>query len=414
VLRCFLGNRIFLGLSLALLSYQASYCSNLFPPNFVSSTKLWNRPNELCSTILIQPTEPLISRGGSRRFPSRVGVVENLQMKYSQAKIDLIEGAGESNIYRLRFPNGPTLAAKVPNAINEHAHHAYRNEYDRFFNLTSVERERFIPIVEFDPGGPFLIMRHVQGTDLGSYLSNYGPDADPLFILETLREIALSIKVLHDKGIVHGDLKPSNVMVDQRGKRLLVGDLSFATETDEVLSYVPPGTVAGTKQYLPKKERHGYDRMRVHRDLYALKIATQALVLGEEPFLIPRHHLTRESAPIGDIRVLRASPYSILDGVSPVLSAISIIEASSIDEYLWLIDRAIDAFVLNDLDKFFLEAFAQVLGKRSAREVAELIWMAYELRLRLRKFFFWPQKLGLFPAFYREVMVQYRKIKEGR
>jgi serine/threonine protein kinase len=388
---------------------HASYGSDLSgAPN--AETTLWESHRSVCSTIVIQAADLKISTGGTPHYPSRAGIVESLQNKYAEYTIELINGGGESNVYLLQFPNREPFVAKVPTSINDYAHHAYRNEYDRFHSLPVDKRARFVPVIDFDPSGPFLIMKHIQGTDLRSHLSDYGPDADPLFILDALKEVAEGLKVMHDEGIVHADFKPSNIIVDRTGKRLL-GDFSFTTEFDGELPYLSPGTIAGTRQYLPSEERHGYDKIRVQRDLYALKIMTQALVLGEEPFRIDRHHLTKENAPIGQIKVLSESPYSLLDGVSPVLSAISFIEASSIDEYLWLIERAIDAHLSRNFDKFFIEAFGPViLSKKTAKEVAQLIFVSAELRDRLRKWWFWPQRLGLSESFYREVMAHYRKI----
>jgi hypothetical protein len=403
----------FLSLAYSIVFLAFSSSSNAFYYPDLPPTEHWENRKGACSTVLLDAIEPTISKHGTRRYPSRAGIVESLQQKYIEAQMDLIKSGGESNIYRLLFPNGDKLAVKVPNANNEYAHHAYRNEYERFFDLSIGDRAGFIPMVEFDPSGPFLIMGHIEGTDLGTHLSEYGPDADPIFILEALKEIATGLKVLHDKEIVHGDVKPSNIIVEETGRRFLVGDLSFATEFDGTLSYAPPGTIAGTKEYLPEDERNGYDRFRVHRDLYALKITTQALVLGEEPFLIDKQYLRKEKGSIGNIKVLSVSPSSIVDGISPILSAISFIEASSIDEYIWLIDKGIEAILLGNPDKFFIEAFGPLLSKRTAKEVAELIWACVELRDRL-KFFFRPQKLGLSASFYKEVMVHYQEIKRRR
>ena len=103
---------------------------------------------------------------------------------------------------------------------------------------------------------------------------------------DQVKEIALDVvaglHALHSQGLIHGDIKPSNVFISQRkdGKdSYLIGDYgSMREEGTENLSYFSPGWGSTIEYASPELLAHGTAKAKQNSDVYALGIMMQEML----------------------------------------------------------------------------------------------------------------------------------------
>ena len=131
-----------------------------------------------------------------------------------------------------------------------------------------------------DASGPYIVMELVDGQDLGAILRENGPLA-PRQAARVAAEVAKALHAAHVRGIVHRDVKPSNVLVGRDG-RVKVADFGIAralTESQLTL----PGTTMGSVHYFSPEQARG-EAATVASDIYALGIVLFESLTGQRPF----------------------------------------------------------------------------------------------------------------------------------
>jgi serine/threonine protein kinase len=130
---------------------------------------------------------------------------------------------------------------------------------------------------------PFIVMEFVDGQPLTRYVRKSRPDVGGKFAL--LAEICDAVEYAHDRGVVHGDLKPANILVDDEGRPKLV-DFGIAKIENLWSSLVhdAEGRFIGTPDYASPEQLAGrFDRIGPRADVYALGLITHQLLTGRLP-----------------------------------------------------------------------------------------------------------------------------------
>jgi serine/threonine protein kinase len=135
-------------------------------------------------------------------------------------------------------------------------------------------------------GEPYLLMQYVPGRTLREVLESDGPQPEPR-VRAIGAELAQALAALHAHGLVHGDVKPENVRLDEEGRAVLL-DLGFArrarTDPRGPLSAISPE--AGSLAYLAPERVRG-DPGEAPADVFALGIVLYELATGIHPFAKP-------------------------------------------------------------------------------------------------------------------------------
>ncbi|MDI1436026.1 serine/threonine-protein kinase [Polyangium sorediatum] len=145
---------------------------------------------------------------------------------------------------------------------------------------------------KLDDGSQFLILEFVEGTALKDLI-----DEGPLALdraLSISRQLAMALGAVHEKSIVHRDVKPQNILVDNRGTVKLL-DFGLAKVRVELLSdqgrnakpspaLTGVGMVMGTFAYMAPEAARGMEGVDARSDLYALGVVMYEMLTGKRPF----------------------------------------------------------------------------------------------------------------------------------
>lgn len=216
------------------------------------------------------------------------------EIAYDDLLLEQLVGAGGiGKVFRaVRRSTGEVLAVK---ALAK-KHHRNAAAVAAFLNeaaiLAELRHPRIVPargLGQFPSGGLFLAMDFVRGEDLGQRLPR-GP-LSSAEALDVITQIAEALVAAHERGIVHCDLKPANILLSKDG-RVLVADFGFAQLIADRMSnarQIPVQAVAGGTPGFAAPEQWsqspGSAQLAATVDIYALGKLLLAMLNGVAPTL---------------------------------------------------------------------------------------------------------------------------------
>lgn len=200
----------------------------------------------------------------------------------------LIGTGGFGSVYRVATPDGRSAALKLMGA-----HLAGMPEFvARLLRearvLGMVRHPNVVEVYDAGTGPdgrPYLVMEHLTGQDLESYIDNQGRlEIDE--ILRFLEPLCDALAVAHDKGVVHRDIKASNVFLDESTGhlRVVLLDFGLARLADAVApGLTSPQHAIGTPTSMTPEQILGRP-VDARTDVYLLGILTYHMLTGLLPF----------------------------------------------------------------------------------------------------------------------------------
>jgi predicted hydrocarbon binding protein len=129
-------------------------------------------------------------------------------------------------------------------------------------------------------GRPYLAMQHLQGIPLSACRR-------PVPVAEALRigrQIASGLAAAHTRGLIHRDIKPQNIILEDPGNHVRIIDFGLARGTDELSPKVTAdGVIVGTPAYI-SPERLGNSPLDARTDIFGLGVLLYELISGRLPY----------------------------------------------------------------------------------------------------------------------------------
>jgi YVTN family beta-propeller protein len=163
----------------------------------------------------------------------------------------------------------------------------FRERFGRESRLAaSLDHPNVIPVYaagEHD-GVLYIAMRYVEGTDLRALIRKEAR-LDPLRAAGVVAQVASALDAAHERGLVHRDVKPANVLVAARGggEHVYLTDFGLTKRSASESSLTAAGEWVGTLDYVAPEQVRG-DAVDGRADVYALGCVLYEMLTGRVPF----------------------------------------------------------------------------------------------------------------------------------
>jgi serine/threonine-protein kinase len=166
--------------------------------------------------------------------------------------------------------------------------HAGEEEWRRFLAeaeaVAAIAHAGIVQIHDFGvrDGHPFCTLELCPGGSLAKKLA--GAPLPPREAARVVEQVARGVQAAHDKGILHRDLKPGNILLDAAGQPK-VADFGLARKLEGGNGLTQTGAVVGTPSYMPPEQALGKKDLGPAADVWALGAVLYECLTGRPPFL---------------------------------------------------------------------------------------------------------------------------------
>lgn len=168
-----------------------------------------------------------------------------------------------------------------------------------------MDHQNICTIYEIDEidGEAFIAMAYIEGRDLNDRIAEGAMTQEEA--VEIARQVAEGLREAHGKGIVHGDIKPANVMLTPKGE-VKITDFGLAEILDSAQA-AEHETTSGTIAYMSPEQLRG-EEVDARSDIWSLGVVCYEMLTGRRPFegdyaqAIVYSALNLEPVPVTDIR----------------------------------------------------------------------------------------------------------------
>lgn len=192
---------------------------------------------------------------------------------------------------------------------------------DRFLGearaLARLQHPRIVPVYEAGCLGErhYIAIALIEGYSLAEQQAKCSMSLTR--VVEVIAELAEALAYAHTQGVVHRDVKPANIRVDDRGAVYLM-DFGIAYRPDSGEVPLPPGMILGTPAYLAPEQAEGKQtNVLPASDQYSLGVVFYELLCGRPPFCGPPSYVLFHT-----IHQPPASPRTVTPGIPRSLAAI--------------------------------------------------------------------------------------------
>jgi serine/threonine-protein kinase len=226
----------------------------------------------------------------------------------------LLGSGGMGEVYLAEHPRLPRRDALKILAADVSADPEFRSRFNREADLASTMYHPHIVGVHDrgEHGGQLWIsMDYVEGPDaVGLIRDRYPAGLPRREAIEIIAAVAQALDYAHEKGLLHRDVKPANILLAEelpKSRRVLLADFGIARSMTEIVGLTKTNVAVGTVYYAAPEQLMGLP-LDGRGDQYALAVTAYQLFTGVLPFehsnpaVIISHHLNASPPPLSQLR----------------------------------------------------------------------------------------------------------------
>ena len=248
------------------------------------------------------------SEDGRLNDPLKDRVVEVIGHKY-QIEGEIGRG-GMSVVYRAldqRLNRRVAIKVLPPELAYDPA---IRTRFTREAQTSAqLAHPHIVPIYDVGEGEAiaYFVMTMVTGGNLAALLARE-PQQPVDEVRRVLREIADALAYAHLRGVIHRDIKPDNILLDEHSGRAMVTDFGIARAMEGGTRLTVTGIAVGTPTYMSPEQAQGDRDVDGRSDLYSLGVIGYQMLTGRVPFTggntmaLLLKHVSERPRPIAELR----------------------------------------------------------------------------------------------------------------
>lgn len=222
--------------------------------------------------------------GRPERFAAKTETAVSAIGKYRI--IERLGGGGQGEVFRAVHPNLPGRDVVIKWARQSLDGPRQQQLLAEGRVLARLDDPGLVRVYDADvcDGRPFIVFEYVAGRSLHDQLKLARPGFRQAAGL--LRQLAGTLQRVHQKGVLHRDLKPQNILIDMAGQpRLLDFGLAWLQPLPGTESDSTARGISGTPQYMPPEQARGEaGRMGPHSDVFGLGAILYEMLTGQPPY----------------------------------------------------------------------------------------------------------------------------------
>lgn len=149
--------------------------------------------------------------------------------------------------------------------------------------LARLDHPNIVRVLDYGEheGAPYLVMEYLEGATLKDVRKPLRVDT----AIQLIRPVAEALAYVHQNGILHRDVKPSNIMILKNNKVMLTdfGIAKWLNDDEEQLALTGTGVGVGTPEYMAPEQGLG-GKVDARTDQYSLTVVFYELITGQKPF----------------------------------------------------------------------------------------------------------------------------------
>ena len=148
--------------------------------------------------------------------------------------------------------------------------------------LAQLQHPHILPVFDSgqEAGYAYIVMPYVRSGTLGDSLK--GEPLPVHRVRQVITQVGDALNYAHGRGMIHRDVKPSNVLIDEGGNCLLT-DFGLARMVEASVNLTASGTIMGTPAYMSPEQGSGA-KIDSRSDIYSLGVILYEMVTGRVPY----------------------------------------------------------------------------------------------------------------------------------